>query len=164
MTVDRPSIASVRRYHYDPETGVITKPNGKPMGTSRNGCGYINGAIYCGRTYSIAQHIIAWAWMTGTWPEETDQFIDHINGERDDNRWGNLRLVTRQEQNQNLALSKRNNSGQVGVCWYKRKQQWHVRIGHNHIGYFNDFNAAVAARKAAERQYGFHANHGRMAQ
>jgi len=55
----------------------------------------------------------------------------------------------------------------TGVQWNKAHAAWHVRIGvggkYKHLGYFKDFNEAVAVRKEAEVHYGYHENHGRDA-
>ena len=99
--------------------------------------------------------------MTG----EDPLCIDHINGDPSDNRWCNLRSVTQKENGRNLKLSKSCTTGHLGVIWYKPSQRWRVRIspeGQNiHIGMFDDYEEAVAARKAAEIKYGFHPNHGK---
>lgn len=60
----------------------------------------------------VAQRI-AFLMMNGRWPAAD---IDHINGERSDNRWVNLREATRSQNNQNIRGPKRNNStGFLGV-------------------------------------------------
>lgn len=107
-------------------------------------------------------HRVIWAFHHGEWPLD---FIDHINGIRNDNRLENLRVVPQSENLKNLRLSNKNLSGRTGVCWHKEFGRWHAQIKtggvKKHLGYFVDFNDAVAARKKAEQQYGFHANHGK---
>lgn len=92
--------------------------------------------------------------------------IDHINGIRNDNRFENLREVTVVENARNASLSVANKTGVTGVCWCK----WHnaykasmtKEIGkRNHIGYFTDFDDAVAAVKKAYEENGYHAGHGK---
>ena len=103
-----------------------------------------------------------WAHFYGEWP--TDE-IDHINGNRNDNRIKNLRQVSRQENSRNMAAPSSNTSGVVGVCFCNTRMMWMSYINlmgkMRHLGFFNSFNDAVAKRKAAERQFGFHKNHGR---
>ncbi|MFD2248971.1 hypothetical protein [Pseudochelatococcus lubricantis] len=100
--------------------------------------------------------------MCGADPDE----IDHVNGIRSDNRFNNLRNVDHAANTRNVALHSSNTSGVIGVSWAKRECRWRASIKANnrerHIGYFRDFEDAVAARKAAERQFGFHKNHGRL--
>ena len=91
--------------------------------------------------------------------------VDHINGEPSDNRWCNLRNVSLSENLKNARLPKHNKSGVVGVQWDSRRRKWVAQIKSesvNHVlGRFNSFEAAAAARKQAERELGFHENHGR---
>jgi hypothetical protein len=106
-------------------------------------------------------HRVVWAIVHGRWPSE----IDHVNGNRSDNRLSNLREVTRTENNRNSAIQRNNTSGVVGVNRCKQTGTWEARIKLHgktrRLGRFANFDDAVAARKAAERQYGFHENHGR---
>lgn len=120
--------------------------------------GYRQGEIF-GR-HSKA-HRVLWLLYTGKWPSAD---IDHINGIRSDNRIENLRVVSRAENLKNQRLRTNNTSGVTGVSWDKRSGKWHAHIQVNvrrkHIGYFTKISDAIAARKAAEVEYGFHANHG----
>lgn len=107
-------------------------------------------------------HRVAWAIHFGSWPP---QQIDHINGDRGDNRIANLRVVDDLENSRNQQLSKRNKAGAPGLAWIPRWQRWQVCIGvegkNIYVGGFPSIEEAVAARRAAEREYGFHPNHGR---
>lgn len=91
--------------------------------------------------------------------------VDHINHDRSDNRIVNLRKVTKGVNNKNLSLGKANTSGVIGVCYVKSRNRWvsAIYLGgkRKHIGYYKNFEDAVAARKAAEVKYGFHENHGK---
>lgn len=83
--------------------------------------------------------------------------VDHRNHDCTDNRRANLRFATPQENGANSKLSKANTSGHVGVCWYKRDNNWKVQLKKNykvlHIGYFAKKEDAIAARKAAELEH-----------
>jgi len=80
--------------------------------------------------------------------------VDHINGDRLDNRRINLRWATHAENGRNLKLSKRNKSGCRGVWWDQTNKAWMVKITLNykqmHLGRFNDYDEAVRVRKEAE--------------
>lgn len=83
--------------------------------------------------------------------------VDHINGNRQDNRKCNLRLVTPQQNNMNRGVSTRNTSGVVGVRFNKRYSKWNANItfeGFTYsLGYYEDINDAIEARKQAEIKY-----------
>lgn len=122
---------------YDPATGVITR-NGRVAGCDK-GNGYWR-VTFKGKTY--AAHRLAWAIYYGEWP---DGEIDHINRVRGDNRIGNLRIVSR-EQNM------RNRSGVAGVAI--ERNRWRAYIWTNgrllHLGMFGCFGRAITARRKAE--------------
>jgi hypothetical protein len=87
-------------------------------------------------------------------PEE----IDHINGNRADNRIENLRSVTR-SQNQYNKRQQRNASGYRGVTWHKKTGKWLVRVGLNNknksLGYYDDLElAALVAEEGRSLHYG----------
>jgi len=151
--------------HYSPDNGVftwrITKSRNVKAGRI---AGHVNGKGYRvisldGKLYRAAR--IAFLYMTGHWPIK---HIDHINHNRSDDSWDNLREVSNQDNCKNRSLRSDNTSGAVGVCWCKRNKKWVSNIKTSnkriHLGYFASLGAAVAARKAAEMKYKFHANHG----
>ena len=131
---------------------------GKEALCSTNAGGYLHGSIY-GHAY-IAHRVI-WKIVHGDDPE----FIDHINGLTFDNRIVNLRSVSKRENSLNQRRPSQGTSGILGVHWHRRLGKWHAKIGVNgktlHLGYFLTIEDAAAARRAADRRFGFHINHGR---
>ncbi len=111
---------------------------------------------------AVLAHRVIWKWMTGEEPVE----IDHINGNRSDNRWLNLRNVTATENRKNAARRSDNKSGENGVFFNSQHGKWQAGLNvdgrYVYVGRFDDFDAAVAARKAAEADKGYHPNHGRV--
>jgi len=124
-----------------------------------NGNGYLLGRVDGKHMYA---HRAAWAISYGAWP--TDQ-IDHINGEKTDNRIDNLREVTNAENSRNSKKYANNRTGATGVHWRKNKSKWtaDIRVNYKviHLGTFDTFEEAKRAREAANAKYGFHENHGR---
>ena len=88
--------------------------------------------------------------------------IDHINGDRQDNRIENLREVTRSENQYNKAMCSNNTSGFRGVNWHKHSKSWVVRVctkGKTKIlGYFKDLELAGLVADEARNLY-----HGKFA-
>lgn len=107
-----------------------------------------------------AAHRLAWFYMTGTWPTGE---IDHINQDSLDNSWKNLRDCSHQVNGKNQKKYLSNTSGVVGVH-QRSSGKWRARIFHQgkhiNLGHFNSFDEAVAARNLANKEYGFHENHG----
>lgn len=132
---------------------------GKVAGTKNKTNGYCYIAV-SGRMF--VSHRIAWLLQKGEWPKAD---IDHINGDRSDNRISNLRDVSRVVNSQNAGLRKSNTSGVCGVSWTKARNKWTAAITNNrrvkNLGFFDSFDEAVAARRKAEAALGFHQNHGK---
>jgi hypothetical protein len=163
---------------YDPETGELrwkerdakwfksqgsfrawnSKHAGRRAFTSIQKDGYRSGRVF---SQSYLAHRLIWFWMVGRWPEA----VDHIDGDAANNRWSNLRDVPQSTNAKNMKRSAKNKSGVTGVCWHKASNRWIAKItkGYriHHLGIFKDFDEAVKVRKEAEREYGFHPNHGR---
>jgi hypothetical protein len=91
--------------------------------------------------------------MTGSEPFPT---VDHINGDKSDNRWANLRRASHAEQQQNLGIGKLNTSGYVGVHKHADTNKWCAQImgpaGRKHLGLFDTPEAAHEAYVAAKKE------------
>ena len=139
---------------YDPDTGVfrwrVSRPGTRGIGSiagASDGQGYhqigIDGRIY-------RDHRLAWLYMTGEWPADD---VDHINRDRGDCRFANLREATRSQNNANAKRPSDNTSGYKGVSFDKRRGRWHAYISHGgrrkNLGMFDTAVAAYEARLAA---------------
>lgn len=163
---------------YDPETGLFTWLPDRPESHFSHKCGYaiwlknhagkkagcLNGKGYyhigiLGKRYP--SHRLAWVIVHGCWPDQ----IDHINGDRKDNRLCNLRAVDVTENQKNASVRLDNKTGVTGVGLHS-SGKYHAYIRHNgrhkHIGLFDTLESAALARKQAEKEYGYHKNHGRQ--
>lgn len=127
--------------------------------TADNGRGY---RISCIGGKMLRAHRVAWAIYYGEWP---DGMLDHVNGDRADNRIANLRIVDFVENGRNARISSANRSGQTGVWWRKANKKWEAVIKAEgrriSLGLFDLYPDAVTARKDAEKRYGFAPSHGR---
>ena len=96
--------------------------------------------------------------MTGHHPSGE---IDHINGDRLDNRWVNLRDVTAFDNARNQGERKDNTSGCRGVT--RNGAGWMARISHDGVRYglgtFRNKSDAIHTRKCAEEYLEYHPNH-----
>lgn len=121
--------------------------------------GYKIGSIF---GILLRAHRVIWAMKTERWP---DGEIDHINGDKSDNRFCNLRLVSRSINQRNRRIQINNTSGYTGVVFDKRRKKWIAQIGINktnkYLGQFDDKFDAVMARLISERQEMYHINSGR---
>ncbi len=84
-------------------------------------------------------------------------YVDHINGDKLDNRSSNLRSCT-QSQNLLNAVKHRGKNKYKGVCWHKEKQKWRVTVRDlagvkHHLGYFLDELEAVQVYEQAAKLY-----------
>lgn len=125
----------------------------------------LNVGYRCGRLlyqYVLAHRVI-FKMMTGIEAVE----VDHIDGDRANNKWKNLREVDGSGNRRNAALRSDNKSGQVGVVWHKKNRKWQVGMNIDgkfvFLGQFNNLDMAIQVRKEAEAAHNFHKNHGRMA-
>lgn len=146
-------------FDYNELTGVVTwkvRPRKKAnrikpgdIVTSIGGSGYYRVGIY-GLRYPL--HIIIWLWMEGYFPEHQ---IDHINRNKLDNSWVNLRPITPQCNARNTGNFSNTTSGVKGVTYSKKDRifESYFRVNGKKctIGRSKDFTEAVAYRLAGEQ-------------
>lgn len=105
-------------------------------------------------------HRIAWAMVHG---DPVPPILDHIDGDRQNNRISNLRPSDDAENSKNRGIRVDNTSGRTGIH-LMRSGAYKARIfvggRDTSLGTFRDFEEAVRARQAAEKKYGFYAGHG----
>lgn len=182
MKLSQPSPAYLAEcFSYDRGTGVI-RWSDRPRGHFGNEAAYkthqrtkagnvagcldeSTGYLVIGLSRQILYaHRVAWALMHGAWPPQN---IDHIDGNKTNNREINLRCVPQADNARNASMSRNNLSGVSGVSFAKREGKWRARVMHNyrdiHCGYFATKEEAIDARQRAIETLGFHSNHGRSA-
>lgn len=166
---------------YDPETGLLiwkVRPrsdftatpgstqeaiwrrwNGKHPGNPALTAGspYLSGTI---EGMNARAHQVAWAIYHGEWASGE---IDHINGDKKDNRIANLRDVSRSMNHRNRPGKLLTQSGRTGVIWDTQRGKWAARIKVNgrmlNLGRFTSLEAAIAARDEVEKPLGFTDRH-----
>lgn len=148
---------------YDPTTGIFTRLKGtgkgaaegvKTLGSLDTSTGYRKICVQ-GRQYYA--HRLAWLYMTGEWPKEQ---IDHINRDRADNAFKNLRPANNAQNNQRSAPRADSKTGVLGVSWHKRGGKYVAQLRHLgrtiYLGLHDSIESAIKARRAAELQYHSH--------
>ena len=131
---------------------------GKQALTSIRSTGYYSGSIL-GHPYPA--HRVIWLMMTGTVADE----VDHINGNKLDNRWSNLRASSRRSNARNQGLHSRNTTGCSGVR-KTRNGKFRATISGDDsrtisLGTFASLEEAVTARRAAQSALGYSEGHGK---
>ena len=117
--------------------------------------GRLKGKIYL-------EHRLIWLYHYGEWPKDQ---IDHINGIKIDNRIGNLRECTIQQNQFNRKSEKDSSSQYKGVSWCKLSKKWLAKYYYKskryYLGLFEtEEDAAKAYRKATEDLHKEYANYG----
>ena len=164
-----PSLEVLNRLlNYDPYTGDLiwkNRVNRRVFPGSIAGC--VNSLKY--RTVGIGRrryyaHRIAWFMLKGTQPQRG---IDHINGDRSDNRISNLRESSSSENSYNRIPITVNSSGYKGVHRHSLCKKFYGKVCKNykqhHTKLFDTAGeASVAVKLLRERLHGEFANHGEL--
>lgn len=152
-----------KAFNYNPETGEFTHKlprRGGSIGESAltNHSGGYAAVNVAGSMYLV--HRLIFMYMTGSMPK----LVDHINHDRKDNRWANLRAVDDLDNNKNITLQKNSTSKVNGVCVHKPSGRYRAYIGEGykqkHLGLFDTLEEAMQARKQADVEHNYHKNHG----
>ena len=144
--------------HYDPETGKFTRKVrlAQRHQVGDDAChpmsnGYLRIAIDSERYLA---HRLAWLYVHGEWPKHD---IDHINGDRTDNRIANLRVGTHAQNMQNRRRPQAGSrSGLIGASWDTHAGKWRAGVQLNgeriHIGMFDSAEEAHRAYLLEKRR------------
>ena len=136
--------------YYNPDTGLFTWRVDRRRCRADGGAGSINnGYVYIGvdgKKYYA--HRLAFLYIDGAFPPG---IVDHINRDRVDNRFNNLRYADHTLNGAN----RHDNNKFVGVCWNRRDNRWAARVKvNNHLkplGTFVTHLAACYARHAYDK-------------
>jgi len=149
--------------NYDELTGSLsyrhTTISGKAgeSATKEHGAGYLKTRLG-GKDYLV--HRIAFMYMEGRFPDQ----VDHIDHNRSNNVWSNLRDVNNKVNSKNHSKSEANTTGITGVAVHKPTGKYRAYIGKDykqiHLGLFETLAEAKEARDEANKVYTYHSNHG----
>lgn len=147
-------------WSYDPDTGLFTRIRA----AGRHGCHKVGTVAGTSTSHGYVviriagvlhgAHRLAWLYVHGEWP----LVIDHINGDRADNRLCNLRNVSQKENTQNLQRAPvTSKSGLLGAHRFGRQKRWSARIRIDgvsvRLGLFDTPEEAHAAYMEAKRRH-----------
>lgn len=147
------------KLHYNPDTGLFTRLEHRPSKSKSDYAGSVHnkGYIMIHVMHEIYRaHRLAWLYMTGEMP---DKHIDHIDGDKANNSFANLRLATNKQNLKNRSTNLNNKSGFRGVSWSAHAKKWIANAMLNgkrkNLGYFETAEkAAKAFNNFAKLHYG----------
>lgn len=147
-----PDLSNIKSFlHYDLETGIFTWTAHHFSNLIGKRAGRINSAGY--RQISINdvlyyEHRLAWLYVYNVMPPD-GYAIDHINLNKSDNRWLNLREATDAQNNVNIKVRKNNKLGIKGVSLFKGRYRSQIRINKKVVvlGLFDTIEEAALVYK-----------------
>lgn len=154
MSLDHVRLTSI--LDYRPETGVFTWKTGHRAGMRAGSVDKMAGYEQIGIGGKLFRsHRLAWLYVHGAFPVHQ---IDHINGNRADNRIQNLRDASADTNNQNRkGANKNNGSGLLGAHFDARTGRYMASIMKNRkqifIGRFDTAEQAHAAHLEKRREF-----------
>ncbi len=141
--------------NYDPKTGIFSYKTNSSSNHKR--IGKQAGSFYKQKYLRITlrkkrfqAHRLAFVLMRVPLSYKCE--VDHINRNKIDNRWCNLRKATRRLNMSNRDIQKNNTSGTCGVIWNRFQNKWVAYYRKKHIGYFKTKTMAIRARFIKEKQ------------
>ena len=156
---------------YDPVTGFFTwnvHQGGHIVKGTR--AGYINAEGYEVLTYKgckFKAHRLAMIKQGHSL--SVKEVVDHIDHNKTNNAYNNLRVVSRAENSKNIRATRKSLTGHQGIWLNPKTQQYHAYIELTVDGkktrpwqkIFKDIRDARSERAQALLDLGFHPNHGK---
>lgn len=159
MNTKLPSLGKLKELLvYDPKTGTFTwkidvARNVKAGDRAGGKTG--NYRMLCVDGIGYFEHRLAWYFMTGEDPGE--RCVDHIDRNKLNNAFSNLRLANYSQNAANVGVRGANKVGVNGVYWNKVKERWQANISINgkrvNLGRYKKLEDAVNARLEGEKEY-----------
>ncbi len=136
--------------HYDFESGLLTSKIQRGRLLPGQEVGYLTSEGYVGLCVNYKKyyaHRVAWFLFYGEWPSK---FIDHVDGDRTNNRISNLREATPELNAENKPKAK-------GCYWNEDRQKWesYIKVSGTTIplGRYSFYEDAREAYIKAKRHY-----------
>lgn len=149
---DYAEIVLYDRYNYEKARATIDLEDVNTISSTKwyqRPDGYVATNNYHGKGYSYLHSVLLEK-------DGQDLYVDHRDRNRLNNRKTNLRIATPSQNGMNKNIRSNNTSGRVGVHWSASNNKWCAMIcdngKHTNLGYFDDFDDAVACREAAEQE------------
>jgi hypothetical protein len=144
--LEKCQLAKEKGFTYCPVSGEIKGVFGNVITSKQRG--YIECRVYYAtKPYNVLGHRLAWFLHYGTLPINS---IDHIDGNKSNNKIDNLRDVTNQENHWNRTTAK-------GYYWHKSTNKFkgyiHINGKHNYLGLFHTEQEARNAYLKAKEIY-----------
>lgn len=141
------------RHHFKTDrahTVTNTRYAGRIAGSLEGKQGYLTIML---NEVTLKAHRVAWALTYGEWPAD---LIDHINGNKLDNRLSNLRACTRAENNRNRTRRHTSGAPYKGISFHRLTGKWSSEIAagstREFLGLFDTPEAAHSAYCAAAKK------------
>lgn len=139
-------------YEYIPSAGEFVRRIGTGGCAAGSIAGYTNQQGYVvmaidGKEYRRSR--LVWLHMTGEMPA---QQIDHINRNRSDDRFQNLRQVTHQQNQWNTCKC---DGEHKNIYWKSKAKKYEVQVSNKYIGRFSDYQSALVAAQEARANRAF---------
>ena len=122
--------------NYNPETGMFTWRIDRYRVKAGTVAGHLNEKGYYSVRTNKKHHLLhrlAWLYVTGKYPKN---FVDHVNGDKTDNRFENLREATKSQNGMNTNIRCTNTSGFKGVSYHKASGKWVAQAKLNYKHYY----------------------------
>lgn len=152
---------------YDPVTGDFTlrkATRDKGVGESPEHISPIGYSVVTlprsvvGTRHQEYSHRLAFLYMTGSFPVG---IVDHLDGNKLNNSWDNIKDGNRQDNQKNMKKSAANTSGISGVFWDKSRSKWLVQVGKKFYGRFSVKEDAISKRDCVYKELGYSERHGK---
>lgn len=141
-----------KEIEYDELTGILRRRKSGKIAGSKNKNGYVK-VFFDGKLHYA--HRLAWCISNGFEPKD---YIDHINGDKQDNSLANIREATPEQNQMNRVIGVNNKSGHTGVTFRSDRGKWRSQIYRKgkliYLGLFSDKDDAAAAYREAAAFYG----------